>query len=99
MSARQQYPNPNFYRQPQNQPPPQPPDPKYRFRWEYFVGIPLVIAVFLWLLNGIEPSFEFEQLMQWLDVEHQDRYVKLTCLGVLLIAITLLVKVFKNKSE
>lgn len=81
----------NWPRQPPNQPPPPPPKPVYRFRWE-LVGVVLLIGVFLWLLAGAEPSFQFEDLMRTLNVSGQESYVRLACLGAVLVAVTLIVK-------
>jgi hypothetical protein len=64
-----------------------------------FVGIPVVIGVILFLLDGIDPSFEFEDLMYRLGVVNENRYVRFTCLLVVCIAILLIVKLFRNKSE
>ena len=75
-----------------------PPKPKYRFRWSVFVGVPLVVAALLFLLNGIEPSFQFEDIMRALHVFHEDRYVRLACLGVVCIALLLGVRLFRNHS-
>jgi hypothetical protein len=77
----------------------EPPEPQYRFRWGVFVGIPIVILAFLWLLKGIEPAFEFEDIMQYLGILHKDRYVRLTCLGIVLITITLIVKVLTKRED
>jgi predicted membrane metal-binding protein len=75
---------------------PRPPEPKYRFRWSVFVGVPLVICALLFVLNGIEPSFQFEDIMYSLRVMQEERYVRLACLGVVCIAVILIVKLFKN---
>jgi len=82
-----------------SQEPPQPPEPKYRFRWSVFVGVPLVIAAVLFLLNGIDPSFEIEDLLNKLKVINQNRYIRMMCLMVVCIAVLLIVKLFRNKSE
>ena len=86
---------------PQNLPPPEPepPEPKYRFRWAIFVGIPVTIGALLFVLNGIEPSFEFEDLMRWAGVLNQNRYVRLGCLCVACLVILLIAKLFRNKPE
>jgi hypothetical protein len=81
------------------QEPPEPSEPKWRFRWAVFAGIPLAIAVVLFLLNGIDPSFEIEDLLDWLGVINQNRYVRMMCLMVVCIAVLLIVKLFKNKSD
>jgi hypothetical protein len=81
------------------QEPSQPPEPRCRFRWAVFVGVPLVIAAVLFLLNGIDPSFEIEDLLYKLKVINQNRYIRMMCLMVVCIAVLLIVKLFKNKSE
>lgn len=82
-----------------NQEPPTPPKPKYRFRWAIFVGVPLVIAAILFLLNGIDPSFEIEDLLYKFKVINQNRYIRMMCLMVVCIAVLLIVKLFRNKSD
>ena len=84
---------------PQPPQPPEPPEPQFRFRWSIFVGIPLVILAFLWLLGNIIPSFQFTDIMDSLDVVNENAYVRLACLGIFLIAITLIVKSLKNHSD
>ena len=81
------------------QEPPEPSGPKWRFRRAIFVGVPLVIAAILFLLNGIDPSFEIEDLLDKLKVINQNRYIRMMCLMVVCVAILLIVKLFRNKSE
>ena len=76
-----------------------PPEPKYRFRWSVFVGVPLVVCALLFVLNGIEPSFQFEDIMRALRVIQEERYVRLACLGVVCIAVLLCVRLFRNHSR
>ena len=87
--------------QQQNQPfmPPRPPEPKYKFRWSVFLGVPFIVFLFFWLLNGVEPSFSFENIMEQLRVVQKHKYVRLACLGVLLVAVTIIVKTLKNHSD
>lgn len=91
---RNKLPNPQV-----NQQPPQSPEPQYRFRWGIFVGIPLLVPAFFWLLKGIEPSFAFEDIMQHLGVLYQERYIRLACLGIVLITVTLIVKSLRSHSD
>ena len=86
-----------------NQPPEQEqnqqrPQPEYHFRWEVFVGIPVLALALLWLLN-VAPSFEFEDLIDALNVVGRDKYVRLACLGVLLLATVLAIKAFGNNRD
>ncbi len=90
-------PNPQPDQQPNQSP--EPPEPQYRFRWGIFVGLPIVVLSFLWLLKGVEPAFEFVDVMRWLEVMHEERYIRLACLGIVLIAITLIVKVLTNNKD
>jgi hypothetical protein len=82
-----------------SQEPPPPPEPRYRFRWEVFVGIPLAIAAVFFVLKGIEPSFQFADVMEKLNIINQNRYVRLACLCVVGVAILLMVKLFRNHSD
>ena len=80
-------------------PPPEPPSPKWRFRWAVFAGIPAAIAAVLFLLNGIDPSFQIEDLLNKLGVVNQNRYVRMMCLMVTCIAILLIVRLFRKKED
>jgi len=91
------YPAPNYPYPPQT--PPEPPEPKYRFRWTNFLLIVLVIGAVLFILNGIEPSFEIPGLLDRLGVAKQNRYIRMLCLMVVGIAILLIVKLFREKSD
>ena len=82
-----------------HQEPPEPPEPKYRFRWSVFVGVPVVIAAVLFVLKGIDPSFQFDDLMDKLGVVNQNRYARLACLCVVCVAIILITRLFKKNSD
>jgi hypothetical protein len=78
---------------------PQPPEPKYRFRWGIFVGIPLVTLFFFAVLRRIEPSYQFEDIVRYLDVIYEYKYARLVSLGIVIIAVTLIVKSLRNHPE
>jgi len=59
----------------------------------------ITAGIFLWLLSGITPSFQFLDITGALGVVQENAYVRLACLGVLLIAITLIVKALKHHSR
>ena len=82
-----------------NPPPPEAPRPKGRIRWAVFAGVPLAIAAVLFVLNGIDPSFEIKDLLNKLGVVNQNRYVRMMCLMVVCIAILLIVRLFRKKSD
>ena len=58
----------------------------------------MVIAAVLFLLNGIDASFEIEDLLNKLKVVNQYRYIRMMCLMVVCIAVLLVVKLFGRKS-
>ena len=92
--------NPPYWMPPQNQPPPEPPEPRYKFRWSILIGIPLAIAAVLFIINGVEEtSLQFEDIMRFLGVNNQSRYVRLACLCVVGLAIILIAKLFRNQSD
>ena len=82
---------------PQNQPQQNPPEPRYRFRWELWLGLPLLVAIFLWFVGGIELAFSFVNIMAALGVAATSRYLLLACLGIVCITVLLAVKVLRNR--
>ena len=62
-----------------------------RFRWEMplFLGAIMLAA---WLINGIEPAFQFRDLMRYLRVGQQERYVMIAVLGVVACVVCLLAR-------
>ena len=72
--------------------------PKCRFRWE-IVGVVITILVFFWFIKGIAPSFEFEELMQKINIRHRERFIRFVSLAVVGLVIVLIVKLFKKKEN
>ena len=98
-----QLPNVNPQGRPPNVPvpPPQlrPPRPqRWRFRWE-IVAVILALMVGLWLVRGIEPSFEWREVMEALRVPGRDRerYTQLAVLGLALIGVVFVYRIFRSK--
>ena len=82
--------------QPPPDPMPQAPQrPPGRFRWG-IIGVIAVVFAFLWFINGIVASFQFEELMSWLGVRHQERYVRLAVLGFVAVLVVMLYKIYKK---
>jgi hypothetical protein len=80
--------------------PPKAPEPEYPlFRWGVYVGVPIVLFIFFWLLKGIDASFSFKDLMDMLGVVHQQKYARLACLATLLVAVTFIMKTLKKHSD
>jgi uncharacterized integral membrane protein len=83
----------------QNPQPPMEPKPEYRFRWEIFLGIPLTIAIFIYIIKNIEPSFHFNDLFEHVHITQKIKYTRLACMGVLCIAFLIIAKLFRNKGD
>lgn len=83
-----------------NKPPvsPPPPEPHYRFRWT-LVMVVLVILAFFWLRDGVEASFRFQDVLDYLRIRHEDKYVQVACLAIVLIAVTLITKIMRRDSK
>ena len=58
------------------------------------------IGAVLFILNGVgESSLQFEDIMRFLGVNNQNRYVRLACLCVVGLVIIFIVKLFRNQSD
>lgn len=88
--------NQQQFQQPPIQPPAQKPD-EWGFKWPVFLGIPLTVAIFIYVIKTIEPSFEFRDCLNGLKIIEHTKFTRLACLGVLCIAFLLIVKLFRNK--
>ena len=90
--------NPQFRQPDVPVPPPQPRPPRWRFRWE-IVAVILALMVGLWFVRGIEPSFEWTEVMQVLRVRggERERYTQLAVLGLALIGGVLMYRIFRSK--
>lgn len=73
-------------------------EPRYRFRRELLL-IPLVVFTVLYLVKGAEPSFSFEDIMNLLDVQNRDRYVRLFALGCICVAIAAITRILNKKTR
>jgi hypothetical protein len=60
------------------------------------LGVPLAALFFFWLLSGVEASLSFESIMERLHVIQQHKYARLACLGVVLVAATIIVKTLNH---
>ena len=97
------YPMPPDNRHQQQGPPILYPRPQRRrrkknFRWEFLL-IPAAIFLVLYLLNGIEIGFEFEDVMDALKVRDQVRYRQLAVAGLIAVAIVAIAKVLRGSRE
>ncbi len=69
-----------------------------RFRWSIllFLGAIMLAA---WLINGIEPAFELDDVMDFLRVEDQGRYAMIAVLGVVACLVCLLARLLRQEKD
>ena len=72
---------------------------RWRFRWGWWVGLPLACLGAAWFLKGVEVAFEWEDIMRWLGVRNFDRFTRLCCLGLGLICICAVCRVLKRSGR
>lgn len=72
---------------------------KRRFRWRLILLPAVVCFVLVWLMSGMEVSFSFEDLMNHLDVQNQERYSRLAAWGVMLVCFVAIVRYVTMKTE
>jgi len=71
--------------------------PRFRFRWN-LVWIIVALVIFLYILNGADPSFSFGDFMDFIDIYDEDRFRKYFTLGCICVAIVAIIRVLsKNK--
>jgi len=68
-----------------------------RFRWEWIL-VPLMCLVMAWILSVATCSFEWPDITDALHVRSGE-YGKLAILGLLLIAIVAIVRVFRGGGQ
>ncbi len=86
---------------PQFQPDQQVPERKYyAFRWSLFVGIPLVVLSFMFVVHGIDPAVvDFRRLMRAWGIRHPEQLIKLICLLLVLTCSLITIRIIKRSSK
>ena len=96
-----QQPNNNEFQRhwPPMQQMPQAPSPKRRrrFRWELFVGLPLLLLALIWIYNSIEIGFSWDELLDKWDIADKPRFTALAILGVLACCVCAIARVLRSK--
>ena len=77
---------------------PKPQRPKGHFRWG-IVTVVLTALFMCWVFKGIEPSFEFEELMRAIKIQHPARFIRLVCLMVIGLAVVLAIRLFARNDQ
>ena len=70
--------------------------PQRQFRSEW-IWIPLAILGTVYFLSHIQPVLIWDQIMDGLHVHNKERYTRLAVLGIVLVFITIVVRLFKRK--
>ena len=73
---------------------------RWRFRWGWWVGVPLACPVAAWLLQAITaPAFEWSDVMEVLHVpSHASaRYTELCALALTLIAVVAVMRLWRKR--
>ena len=70
--------------------------PKTRIYYSMIV-IALTCGLVAWFLSGVRTSFTWEAVMDALHVHNRERYTRLAVLGVLVITIVALLRLFREQ--
>ena len=82
----------------QQPPPPGPVPPRRRFRL-WLLTIPLTIAFFLYLVNGMHTSFDFSDLIDALGIHNPERFVQLFVVFIVLVALVLVLCIATGRDK
>ncbi len=73
--------------------------PRWEFRWVPFVIIPGTLLLTLWLINGAEPHWAWDDVMTYLRVNDRQQYTQLACLGLIGIAIAAIARIARGPRD
>jgi hypothetical protein len=66
------------------------------FRTEW-IGIPLVVIGMAYFFTHIKPVLEWSRILSNLNINNKERYSMMVILGLILIAVTLICKLFRKR--
>ncbi len=69
-----------------------------RFRWA-LVLVPLACLFAAWVLNNIKPTLEWDDISRSLGVRNHGRYSMLAVLGLLLLGILAVIRIYRDDEE
>lgn len=67
----------------------------WRVRWE-LITVPLTAGITLWFISTLDPSCTWSDLCDAVGARNVDLYGRLACLGILLIAVTLCIRILRT---
>ena len=74
------------------------PQRKKHFRFELLI-IPATILFLIWFVSGIEPAGTWEDFLDYIGVPNKPRFSGLACLGLMIVAILAIARVFRDSRE
>ena len=69
---------------------------RWRFRWSLLVGVPLTCLVVAWMMSGIEVAFNWDDVMDAMNVHNRTRYTRLATIGLVLIGGVLVWRIWRG---
>ena len=66
-----------------------------RLRTEWIL-VPCACLLMAWLLSVIDPAWQWANIVDTLNVRHEDEYKKLTVLGLALVALVAILRVLRG---
>jgi len=69
-----------------------------RFRWA-LVLVPLGLILASWVLSNIEPTLDWDNISNFLGVRNRGRYSMLAALGLLLVGILAVIRIYRDDAE
>ncbi len=69
-----------------------------RFRWALIL-VPLAFIFAAWVLSHIQPVLDWDDISNFLGVRNRGRYSMLAVLGLLLIGILAVVRIYRDDDE
>ena len=69
-----------------------------KFNWA-FVLVPAAVLILLWIISGIEPAGNWEEVMDFLNVKNRERYTLIMCLCLVCVAIVWIARIFRKDKE
>lgn len=70
-----------------------------RFRWELFVGLPLLLLALAWICNSVEVGFSWDELLNKWGIVRKRRFSILACLGCVAVTVVAIGRVLQGDKK
>lgn len=78
--------------------PPQKQRRKRRFNWS-IVLIPIVVLSIYWIVSKIKPAGSWQDFMDYIDIENQQRFTMVAVLGIVVCCICAVARVLRDHKD